>query len=68
MVEIRRCDFPAARERRMHVMPDDDFFFVVDVKTEDAVCTASKTAQANAVIRMYHPLCISSTALQYYYY
>ncbi|XP_053562631.1 leucine-rich repeats and immunoglobulin-like domains protein 2 [Bombina bombina] len=28
-------DFPAARERRMHVMPEDDVFFIVDVKTED---------------------------------
>ncbi|KAF2981109.1 hypothetical protein EK904_010411, partial [Melospiza melodia maxima] len=25
-------DFPAARERRMHVMPDDDVFFITDVK------------------------------------
>ncbi|KAF3859103.1 hypothetical protein F7725_021502 [Dissostichus mawsoni] len=28
-------DFPAARERRMHVMPEDDVFFIVDVKAED---------------------------------
>jgi len=58
-------DFPAARERRMHVMPDDDVFFIVDVKMEDAgiySCTASNdagTVRANAtlaVIRMYHPL------------
>lgn len=28
-------DFPAARERRMHVMPEDDVFFIVNVKTED---------------------------------
>ncbi|KAI1234549.1 hypothetical protein IHE44_0003605 [Lamprotornis superbus] len=28
-------DFPAARERRMHVMPDDDVFFITDVKIED---------------------------------
>ncbi|RXN22338.1 leucine-rich repeats and immunoglobulin-like domains 1 [Labeo rohita] len=28
-------DFPAARERRMRVMPDDDVFFIMDVKPED---------------------------------
>lgn len=28
-------DFPAARERRMHVMPTDDEFFIVNVKTAD---------------------------------
>ena len=66
-------DFPAARERRMHVMPDDDVFFIVDVKMEDAgvySCTASNDAgivRANAtlaVIRMCHLLCTSySTSL-----
>lgn len=42
-------DFPAARERRMHVMPEDDIFFIVDVKTEDVgvySCTAQNTAGA----------------------
>ncbi|XP_077053683.1 leucine-rich repeats and immunoglobulin-like domains protein 3 [Siphateles boraxobius] len=42
-------DFPAARERRMHVMPRDDVFFMVDVKTEDIgvySCTAQNTAGA----------------------
>lgn len=28
-------DFPAARERRMHVMPTDDVFFIVNVKPSD---------------------------------
>uniref|UniRef100_A0A8C9DQG8 Leucine rich repeats and immunoglobulin like domains 2 n=1 Tax=Prolemur simus TaxID=1328070 RepID=A0A8C9DQG8_PROSS len=28
-------DFPAARERRMHVMPEDDVFFIANVKIED---------------------------------
>nr|XP_033774223.1 leucine-rich repeats and immunoglobulin-like domains protein 2 [Geotrypetes seraphini] len=28
-------DFPAARERRMHVMPEDEVFFIADVKIED---------------------------------
>ncbi|XP_028680159.1 leucine-rich repeats and immunoglobulin-like domains protein 1 [Erpetoichthys calabaricus] len=40
-------DFPAARERRMHVMPDDDVFFIMDVKIEDMgvySCTAQNTA------------------------
>uniref|UniRef100_A0A8C8JHF9 Ig-like domain-containing protein n=1 Tax=Oncorhynchus tshawytscha TaxID=74940 RepID=A0A8C8JHF9_ONCTS len=40
-------DFPAARERRMHVMPDDDVFFIMDVKLEDMgvySCTAKNTA------------------------
>jgi len=61
-------DFPAARERRMHVMPDDDVFFIVDVKMEDAgiySCTATNDAgivHANAtlaVIRTYCPFCTS---------
>uniref|UniRef100_A0A674E114 Leucine rich repeats and immunoglobulin like domains 1 n=1 Tax=Salmo trutta TaxID=8032 RepID=A0A674E114_SALTR len=42
-------DFPAARERRMHVMPDDDVFFIMDVKPEDMgvySCTAKNTAGA----------------------
>ncbi|XP_077401131.1 leucine-rich repeats and immunoglobulin-like domains protein 3 [Vanacampus margaritifer] len=42
-------DFPAARERRMHVMPEDDVFFIVDVKTEDIgvySCTAQNVAGA----------------------
>ncbi|KAA0720851.1 Leucine-rich repeats and immunoglobulin-like domains protein 3 [Triplophysa tibetana] len=49
-------DFPAARERRMHVMPKDDVFFIVDVKTEDIgvySCTAQNTAgsvSANATL------------------
>ncbi|XP_032894010.1 leucine-rich repeats and immunoglobulin-like domains protein 3 [Amblyraja radiata] len=42
-------DFPAARERRMHVMPEDDVFFIVDVKVEDIgiySCTAQNSAGA----------------------
>ncbi|XP_029019254.1 leucine-rich repeats and immunoglobulin-like domains protein 3 [Betta splendens] len=42
-------DFPAARERRMHVMPEDDVFFIADVKIEDIgvySCTAQNTAGA----------------------
>ncbi|XP_067907671.1 leucine-rich repeats and immunoglobulin-like domains protein 1 isoform X2 [Heterodontus francisci] len=42
-------DFPAARERRMHVMPEDDVFFIVDVKIEDMgvySCTAQNIAGA----------------------
>ncbi|XP_044533684.1 leucine-rich repeats and immunoglobulin-like domains protein 3 [Gracilinanus agilis] len=49
-------DFPAARERRMHVMPEDDVFFIVDVKIEDVgvySCTAQNSAgsiSANATL------------------
>ncbi|XP_061075588.1 leucine-rich repeats and immunoglobulin-like domains protein 2 [Conger conger] len=49
-------DFPAARERRMHVMPDDDIFFIANVKAEDMglySCTAQNTAgslSANATL------------------
>ncbi|XP_019713283.1 leucine-rich repeats and immunoglobulin-like domains protein 2 [Hippocampus comes] len=49
-------DFPAARERRMHVMPDDDIFFIANVKTEDMgvySCTAQNMAgslSANATL------------------
>ncbi|KAL2103032.1 hypothetical protein ACEWY4_002200 [Coilia grayii] len=42
-------DFPAARERRMHVMPEDEVFFIVDAKTEDIgvySCTAQNSAGA----------------------
>ena len=44
-------DFPAARERRMHVMPTDDVFFIVNVKTADMgtySCTAHN--QAGAIV------------------
>lgn len=37
-------DFPAARERRMHVMPKDDAFFIIDAKISDQgvySCTVS---------------------------
>ncbi|KAG8191388.1 hypothetical protein JTE90_006130 [Oedothorax gibbosus] len=49
-------DFPAARERRMHVMPTDDVFFIVGVKPQDAgrySCTATNlagTIVANATL------------------
>ncbi|XP_014714803.3 leucine-rich repeats and immunoglobulin-like domains protein 1 isoform X1 [Equus asinus] len=49
-------DFPAARERRMHVMPDDDVFFITDVKIDDMgvySCTAQNLAgsiSANATL------------------
>ncbi|XP_077459063.1 leucine-rich repeats and immunoglobulin-like domains protein 2 [Stigmatopora argus] len=49
-------DFPAARERRMHVMPDDDIFFIAKVKAEDMgvySCTAQNAAgslSANATL------------------
>jgi len=65
-------DFPAARERRMHVMPDDDVFFIVDVKVDDAgvySCTARNDAGvvgANAtlaVIRMYCLVCVRVTVV-----
>ncbi|KAM7170867.1 leucine-rich repeats and immunoglobulin-like domains protein 1 [Macrochelys suwanniensis] len=61
-------DFPAARERRMHVMPDDDVFFIMDVKIEDMgvySCTAQNSAGsvlANATLTvletpsLIHPL------------
>lgn len=43
-------DFPAARERRMHVMPDDDVFFIVNVKPFDMgvySCMAHNDAGVN---------------------
>ncbi|KAJ6653628.1 hypothetical protein lerEdw1_009004 [Lerista edwardsae] len=49
-------DFPAARKRRMHVMPEDDVFFIVDVRIEDTgvySCTAQNPAgsiSANATL------------------
>uniref|UniRef100_A0A671S555 Leucine-rich repeats and immunoglobulin-like domains protein 2 n=1 Tax=Sinocyclocheilus anshuiensis TaxID=1608454 RepID=A0A671S555_9TELE len=49
-------NFPAARERRMHVMPDDDTFFIANVKTHDMgvySCTAKNEAgslSANATL------------------
>ncbi|TRY89359.1 hypothetical protein DNTS_015298 [Danionella cerebrum] len=49
-------NFPAARERRMHVMPYDDTFFIANVKAEDMgvySCTAKNEAgslSANATL------------------
>ncbi|GAA6073038.1 leucine-rich repeats and immunoglobulin-like domains protein 2 isoform X3, partial [Tachysurus ichikawai] len=49
-------NFPAARERRMHVMPEDDMFFIANVKAEDMgvySCTAKNEAgslSANATL------------------
>ncbi|XP_059806308.1 leucine-rich repeats and immunoglobulin-like domains protein 2 [Hypanus sabinus] len=49
-------DFPAARERRMHVMPEDDVFFIANVKVEDMgmySCMAQNAAggiSANATL------------------
>ncbi|XP_020290650.1 leucine-rich repeats and immunoglobulin-like domains protein 3 isoform X2 [Pseudomyrmex gracilis] len=31
-----KVDFPAARERRMHMMPTDDVLFIINVKTRDS--------------------------------
>ncbi|XP_030061797.1 leucine-rich repeats and immunoglobulin-like domains protein 1 isoform X2 [Microcaecilia unicolor] len=51
-------DFPAARERRMHVMPDDDVLFIMEVKLEDMgvySCTAENSAgsvSANASLNV----------------
>lgn len=51
-------DFPAARERRMHVMPTDDVFFIVNVKSSDEgtySCTATNeagTAATNATLKV----------------
>ncbi len=51
-------DFPAARQRRMHVMPTDDVFFIVKVKSSDEgvySCTATNdagTIVANASVHV----------------
>ena len=51
-------DFPAARERRMHIFPSDEMFFVVDVKVEDQgvyTCTARNDVgaiTANATLQV----------------
>lgn len=40
-------DFPAARERRMHMMPTDDVLFIINVKMADSgiySCTAQNMA------------------------
>jgi Leucine-rich repeat (LRR) protein len=61
-------DFPAARERRMHVMPSDDVFFIVDVKMEDQgvyTCTAKNDAgivRSNATLTVIQtPSLVKST-------
>ncbi|KAH7947869.1 hypothetical protein HPB52_016419 [Rhipicephalus sanguineus] len=54
-------DFPAARERRMHVMPTDVVFFVVGLKAADSgvyTCTARSRAgvvRANATLTVLEP-------------
>lgn len=54
-------DFPAAQERRMHVMPTDDVFFIVNVKAVDTgvySCTAKNEAGfvvANASLTVLEP-------------
>lgn len=51
-------DFPAARERRVHVMPEDDVFFIVEVERQDEgvyTCIAKNDAgmiSANATLRV----------------
>lgn len=56
-------NFPAARERRMHVMPEDDMFFIANVKAEDMgvySCTAKNEAgslSANATLTVLGELC-----------
>lgn len=48
--------FPAAMERRMHVMPSDDAFFIINANIQDQgvyTCTAENTAgiiKANATL------------------
>ncbi|XP_054290558.1 leucine-rich repeats and immunoglobulin-like domains protein 3 [Macrosteles quadrilineatus] len=54
-------DFPAAQERRVHVMPTDDVFFIVNVKPVDSgvySCTAQNiagTVVANATLTVVEP-------------
>lgn len=54
-------DFPAARERRMHVLLGDDVFFIRDARPSDAgvySCTAHNTAgiaSANASLKVVCP-------------
>ena len=51
-------DFPAARQRRMHIFPSDEMFFIVDAKVEDQgtyTCTARNdvgTITANATLQV----------------
>lgn len=65
-------DFPAARERRMHVMPDDDVFFIAKVKTEDMgvySCTAQNAAgslSANATLTVLGESAIWLTEVFFY--
>lgn len=54
-------EFPAARERRMHVMPDEDVFFITNTKTSDTgvySCTAHNAAGSivhNATLTIEEP-------------
>lgn len=46
------ADFPAAKERRMHVLPQDDVFFITNVQASDAgqyACIAKNPAGTTMV-------------------
>jgi len=63
-------DFPAARERRMHMMPTDDVLFIVNVKMADNgiySCTAQNLAGiiiANATLTILGEELFSSLTYQ----
>jgi hypothetical protein len=65
-------DFPAARERRMHVIPDDVKFYIVNVKPADMgmySCTAENEAgkiMTNATLTVLGKLKVKSTSDTYW--
>ncbi len=60
-------DFPAAREKRMHIMPNDYVFFIVNVKAADQgvySCTATSEAGqavANATLNVLGEVHVTSS-------
>lgn len=58
-------DFPAARERRMHIYPSDERFFIVNVKPEDQGTYTCSATNAVGVISFNTTLQVLGNCFKY---